>query len=472
MCYDSINCQSLRLLQLKTHSTRQSLPDWSLSDDHVLVVPAFFSPNTATFPFHPRFLDLSNIPIPPFVSLHLFLVTTSHFASATPHCLGIHIEHPITRMTTPTRRPSLRSSNSNGPSGSILRQLLDEINGTTTPTRRDTTSTTPRSLPSSRGSRSARTASIWVGGTDVAQDAREKLRAADEARHKKTSRREDRDDVRPTLNNLRLQIPSSRFITQPANTDNDIARANSPLMFVDSDISSTPSPSEEAPSSAVTVSSTDATTVSSYGSLCADPPRAGKRCRSPETTPRMITKKLRTMTLPATWDPAASFCTNAGIMQSVEFIERAAAPPSNPSSPQDQLPELSSFRPIIIACPDAPEAPPRPRTPTRPMTSTPEPPEPPETPSFARPLHLTDSSIVVAKSALGDEWVNDISIYKHVHGDEWKHNSLCESCFRRRGQFQRILTHGYESCGSYSALDSHFWEPTVGACMGEMDLLV
>jgi hypothetical protein len=68
--------------------------------------------------------------------------------------------------------------------------------------------------------------------------------------------------------------------------------------------------------------------------------------------------------------------------------------------------------------------------------------------------------------------VNNISIYKHAHGDEWKRNLLCEPCFRRRGQFQRILTHGYEACGLDEALNSHFWEPTVSACTGEMDLLM
>jgi hypothetical protein len=412
-------------------------------------------------------------------------------------------------MTTPNGRPSLRSCNDDGPSGSFLRQLLDEINGTVTPiTRRVTTPATPGSLPPSRGTGSGRAGSIWVGGTAVAQDAREKLRAADEARLQKTSSREGCNEVwaqppagtltshshtvpsspvhpyyglnsnaapsrpRPTLSSL--QIPSSRFITQPTMLDNDIARANSPLMFVDSDISSTPSPSE-APSSAVTVSSSEATTAPSRrGSWCRDFPHFGKRSRSPEAMPRMITKKMRTMTLPDTWCPTASG-NNTSMFQNTEFIERAALAPFCSYNPQDQLPELSSFRPVTTTSPGAIESPPRPKTPTwasaqgRSATSSPE---PRETPSFARPLHLTDSSIIVAKNAQGDEWVNNISIYKYVHGDEWRRNSLCQPCFRRHGQFQRILTHGYEACGLYEALDSHFWEPSDGASTGEMDLVV
>jgi hypothetical protein len=320
-------------------------------------------------------------------------------------------------MATPTRGSSFRSSNNSGPSGPILRQLLDDINGTTTPVTRRNKFSTPSSLPSSRGTRSVG-GSVWVGGTGVAQDAREKLRAADEARLKKTSSREDRGTLhsfpaatvltfqshttpsspvvmhegghgqptssvtpprqRPTLSSL--QIPSSRFITQPGMFDDDIARANSPLMFVDSDISSTPSPSEP-PTSAVTISSSDATSMpspsTSWGS--------NKRSRSPESTPRTITKKIRTMTMPDTWDLA-----DAHVVRDTAFIERAAI---NPSATRERLLELSSFRPNAVASTGIPEPPPRPKTPTRSPTSSPE---PPETPSYARPLHLTDSSIVFA----------------------------------------------------------------------------
>jgi hypothetical protein len=63
------------------------------------------------------------------------------------------------------------------------------------------------------------------------------------------------------------------------------------------------------------------------------------------------------------------------------------------------------------------------------------------------------------KNAYGEEWMRDISIYKNVHGEEWKQNSLCLDCFRRHGSFNRILTYGYEVCGSDEMLDSHYWEP-------------
>jgi len=158
-----------------------------------------------------------------------------------------------------------------------------------------------------------RQSSVWVHGNSVAQDAREKLRAADEARSKRTNtlgidgassylstppiqssssssessdsnmsspvghaiHATDNNNVpyetnrratsnaalphrRPTLG--KLKIPSSRFITQsiPCGEPGDVLV--SPLMFVDSDISSSPSPTDP-PTSAT---STNATTSSSH----------------------------------------------------------------------------------------------------------------------------------------------------------------------------------------------------------------
>jgi len=141
--------------------------------------------------------------------------------------------------------------------------------------------------------------SVWVHGNTLAQDAREKLRAADEARSRRTNtlgidgtsssgssdsntsspvghdihgtgndntlhsanRRATSDAAlphrRPALG--KLKIPSSRFIIQsiPCGVPGDVLV--SPLMFVDSDISSSPSPTDP-PTSAT---STDATTSSS-----------------------------------------------------------------------------------------------------------------------------------------------------------------------------------------------------------------
>ena len=157
-----------------------------------------------------------------------------------------------------------------------------------------------------------------------------------------------------------------------------------------------------------------------------------------------------------TQDPLAnqSFSgNNRRVIRNVAFIERAPVRPQKSNSSSQQLPELSSFRPDI-ASPEgpAPKPPARPTTPARHTARrfSSATPEPPETPSFLRPLHLFDTS---------NEWTHDISIYKNIHGEEWKRNSLCRHCFQLRGAFNRIMTYGYEACGRDERLDSHYWEP-------------
>ncbi|KAF2825421.1 hypothetical protein CC86DRAFT_294791, partial [Ophiobolus disseminans] len=64
-------------------------------------------------------------------------------------------------MTTPTRHPSGVPLHNLVPSGSFLQQLLEEINGSGTPTvlrNRPATQDTPRAQPNSAGSR--RTSSV------------------------------------------------------------------------------------------------------------------------------------------------------------------------------------------------------------------------------------------------------------------------------------------------------------------------
>jgi hypothetical protein len=91
-------------------------------------------------------------------------------------------------MATPTRPLSGVPLQDLAPSSTFLRQLLEEISGTAIPTvlrRNGSPKSTPHSRANSNGNR--RSSSVWVGGSSVAQDARDKLRAADEARLLKTS---------------------------------------------------------------------------------------------------------------------------------------------------------------------------------------------------------------------------------------------------------------------------------------------
>lgn len=223
-------------------------------------------------------------------------------------------------MTTPHRGISDFCPNNSGPPSSFLQQLLGKIKGRASPpvptvSRRKAA---PRSsTPSRTSSRdpSWRKPSVWIGGTSVAQDARARLRAADEARFHKTpiqstdgtpncyrplsrlppalsiatsspsfelgSKRRSESDVanldRETArgrvhSNVAPSHPPhmcggilsrSGTDTQPLWTSDDEVRAESPLIFIesDSDTSSTASPLEAA-TSAISVGSTEASTLS------------------------------------------------------------------------------------------------------------------------------------------------------------------------------------------------------------------
>jgi hypothetical protein len=143
-------------------------------------------------------------------------------------------------MTTPNRRPRHNPSSSAGPSRSFLRQLLDEIRSDAS--QDNTASSVSGSLKSVPQDEAELHATIEIESS---------LGGAHDGTASDAAPRQ-----RPTLRSL--QIPSSRFIIQPAAIGEDIVRANSPLMFCDSDISFTPSPTEP-PTSALTESSTGTT---------------------------------------------------------------------------------------------------------------------------------------------------------------------------------------------------------------------
>ncbi|CAA9966033.1 hypothetical protein PTMSG1_09392 [Pyrenophora teres f. maculata] len=377
---------------------------------------------------------------------------------------------------------------------------------------------------STRQNSNKQTTSVWVDGNAVAQDARDKLRTADEARFmKKTALetygassslstplicpspsspqadssymsnligRQDQatgsgntlykdDDYettsnaalphpRPTLG--RLRIPSSRFIAQPTTSGEDADGLVSPLMFVDSDISSSSSPIDQ-PTSAT---STDATTSSSNRESQINSPR--KRECSPSTAESLSPlKKIRSMSLAEIRvvrshrtrlsPPMGGFTgDNRQVIREAAFIERTPAGVL-PASYNQHIPESSSFRPSIASPEGLEPAPAQVSHPKSPVLSSErrsssETPEPPETPSYARPLHLFDTSVIVGGNQQGNEWLQDISIYKNIHGEEWKRNALCSHCFRSGGTCNRIMTYGYEACGRDDPLDSHYWEPT------------
>jgi hypothetical protein len=177
------------------------------------------------------------------------------------------------------------------------------------------------------------------------------------------------------------------------------------------------------------------------------------------SSPEMLSKKIRTMTLPEIQD-GILYQSNTGrrpwrnsvggdnryIVHDSTFTERGH-PAQEPldSSLASLMPELSSFRPQVVD----PQGVPRRASVARPstrrvsMVERQETPEPAETPSYARSFHLVDT---------------DVSVYRQTHGDAWRNSPLCLYCFRQNGSFRKIEQHGYETCGREEALESHYWE--------------
>lgn len=91
-------------------------------------------------------------------------------------------------MATPYSRSNSNGALSTGPSRTLLQQLLEEINGvsSTRTARNESPSQSPASTYSQSSSQN-HSPSCWVGGSTLAQDARDKLRAADEAHRRKVA---------------------------------------------------------------------------------------------------------------------------------------------------------------------------------------------------------------------------------------------------------------------------------------------
>lgn len=85
-------------------------------------------------------------------------------------------------MATPYSPSNSSAAQNAGPSRTLLQQLLEEINGAH-PTRTARPESTSQSPASTRSWSSSlyQSPPLWVGGSSLAKDAREKLRAADEA---------------------------------------------------------------------------------------------------------------------------------------------------------------------------------------------------------------------------------------------------------------------------------------------------
>jgi hypothetical protein len=114
-------------------------------------------------------------------------------------------------MSSPYSHPSSVTPLNAGPSRTLLQQLLEEINGApTAPTAHN--GCTSQSTSRTRSSSQTHSPSVWVNDTPLAQDARDKLRAADEA-HQRTVA-VNTIDCAPGMRTPTLRLDTSGFRTQ------------------------------------------------------------------------------------------------------------------------------------------------------------------------------------------------------------------------------------------------------------------
>ncbi|KAF1925916.1 uncharacterized protein M421DRAFT_227482 [Didymella exigua CBS 183.55] len=395
-------------------------------------------------------------------------------------------------MATPESRSNSNGALSTGPSRTLLEQLLEEVNGVTS-SRAGLTGSSPQSPAStySRSSSQSYSPSVWVGGSPIAQNARNELRRADEALGRKASVNAidgAPDGMRSFSKFQRTPDPVSypheymQYMLKGSPLSPEIQGRNnhslhlktpplgnatppplSPLIFSDVyfDDSSSLSPQTE-----TTVSPTDVPTsaATAYTAEELRTPTGDDALKRSHYVDDSLTdasaQKRRTMTVPEIrsegyFDIAVDIPhgfigvggDNRCLLRHETFTERAPTPRMlTEMSMSDVQPGLSSFRPTAADPQGRPSLGPLSQRVSRAFTSPPEPTSPalPDTPAWMRPMHLVDHG--------------GRSVYTNIHDDGPIRHALCLWCFRTHGSFRKVHKYGCETCGRKEVLDSHYWE--------------
>ncbi|KAF2117262.1 hypothetical protein BDV96DRAFT_598178 [Lophiotrema nucula] len=329
-------------------------------------------------------------------------------------------------MTTPSRRMSTPPFALAGPSRSILQQLLEEINGTLPKTE-----SIPN--PSSRRSSIGRRNSVWVHGGSRAEDAREKLRAADQARQRRKHNDAHGTPEAEPPRQLRRHSTQTGLLHAPSQPAGQLWKMP---IFDELDL----------PSQTMS-SSLRGAPVSPANSDSSSP---GKAKHSPPHSPDPSLKRPRIS--PSHEHDMWTHCGNcsepgsfAAVSRTATFTERDPSRDDADSIPVGlaRKPTLSSFRPNAATPQGHYEF----TTPARnsqdpihnPFPVSPDAP----TPAWVKPFHLVDDGK---------------SIFKNIHGEDFNDHPLCLHCFRGHGSFHRILQEGCEVCGREDVLKGHYWE--------------
>ncbi|KAF2679810.1 hypothetical protein K458DRAFT_393651 [Lentithecium fluviatile CBS 122367] len=345
-------------------------------------------------------------------------------------------------MSTPTRRFSDANFSSGGPSRSVLQMLLEEINN-----NNDNAPGRPRAESLSYSKTRAgpicrphccQAPSAWVGGNSAAEDARKKLRALDEARQRKKSS----DCLRSTPESAdgpdEQIFPQRGFKSVPP----DLTQPKTfQLMFGDVQFGR-----------AATWSNTDEPSPTSE---CPPNNMQCKRERewSYSSSQDVMLKRIRIGSPDGRLSDRQHSLSDGGdtIMRGGGPIVISSAHPHQSGPVERNARRSASFAEQSVArhisslrhLEEVSQSPGYPSTPCRSYSSIDGSASPSTTPAWMKPFHLVDE---------------DKSIYMNVHGEDWRDHQLCLQCFRRHGNFHRMMPYGCEVCGQDEILKGHYWE--------------
>ncbi|KAJ4983969.1 hypothetical protein SVAN01_10524 [Stagonosporopsis vannaccii] len=418
-------------------------------------------------------------------------------------------------MATPVSYTHHCGANS-GPSPQELQQLWEKLNG-------NSASDDRKSLRSSAGTRSRSSSrrhstSVWVGGSSIAQDARGKLRAADEARRRRVAGNAidgssdwsgsalrsgtSQVQIHGATNDERVEQHSDRVHQSPDLVG--LSHGYTQHMLEASPLSSTiklspaaprntgvsshlqapalgdivPSPvsslvfnnisfdssSPMSPQTEETLSPTEAPT-SAETACTAEAPRtpmsdtARKRASVYDSPLKASTQKRRLATVP-------NIRSEGYFSMAIDDYHRFVG--------------VNGDNRCLLRNESFVERAPTPRR--TPMSTSNALPElssfrPTNTQSqiplgsdrsSQRLARVLTAPVGLARPAVTEDpaWMRPMhlvdtggkSIYMNVHDDGPIRHALCLWCFRTHGGFRKVHRHGYESCGRTEVLDSHYWE--------------